>query len=307
MSGYKYSFFVKGRDYYHLAPYVCEMTIQEATYYLLNKIRTIYPDSEAGAITDRVMEKLTGSLKAERMLYKNESITPSEESQLHEYTERLMKPEPVQYVLNECWFYGLKFYVDKNVLIPRPETEELVDWVIRNLKFPFSDLKILDMGTGSGCIAVSLKRKLRKAEVWACDISEEALHVARQNATALQAEINFRQLDFLSEEQRSGLPSFDIIVSNPPYVPVKDKATMHNNVINHEPHTALFVPDNDTLVYYVALADFAATHLNKNGTVYCEINESLGKETSDVFNQTGFTTELRKDMQGKERMIKVTR
>lgn len=281
-----------------------EMTIQEATYYLLNKLRTIYTDGEANEITDRVMEKLTGSMKAERMLYKNESITSQEEVNLNEYTERLLKHEPVQYVLNECWFYGLKFYVDKNVLIPRPETEELVDWIIRNLKFPFSELKILDIGTGSGCIAIALKRKLRKADVWVCDISEEALNVAKQNATDLQAEINFRKLDFLNEEQRNNLPSFDIIVSNPPYVPVKDKATMQANVLNYEPHTALFVPDNDALVFYSAIADFAKAHLNKNGTLYCEIHENLGKETNDLFTQYGFKTEIKKDIQGKERMIK---
>ena len=281
------------------------MTIQEATYFLLNKLRTIYGDGEANEITDRVMEKLTGSMKTERMMYKHENITTAEEAQLSIYIERLMKHEPVQYVLNECWFYGLKFYVDNNVLIPRPETEELVDWIIRNLKFPFSELKILDVGTGSGCIAISLKRKLRKAEVWACDISEEALNVAKQNASALQAEINFRQLDFLNEQQRNSLPSFDIIVSNPPYVPQKDKTTIHENVLNFEPHTALFVPDNDALVFYSAISDFAKTHLNENGTVYCEIHESLGKETSDLFIQNGFTTELKKDMQGKDRMVKI--
>jgi len=280
------------------------MTIQEATYFLLNKLRTIYRDGESDEITDRVMEKLTGSMKTERMLYKHENITAAEEIQLNLYTERLINHEPVQYVLNESWFYGLKFYVDNNVLIPRPETEELVDWIIRNLKFPFSELKILDIGTGSGCIAISLKRKLRKAEVWACDISEEALNVAKQNATVLQAEINFRKLDFLNEEQRNSLPSFDIIISNPPYVPQKDKTTMDKNVLNFEPHTALFVPDNDALVFYSAIADFAKTHLNENGTVYCEIHEGLGKETSDLFTQNGFTTEVKKDMQGKDRMVK---
>ena len=280
------------------------MTIQEGTYFLLNKLRTIYADGEAGEITDRVMEKLTGSMKTERMMYKNEVITEVEESQLNEYTERLLKHEPVQYVLNECWFYGLKFYVDKNVLIPRPETEELVDWVIRNIKFPFKDLKILDIGTGSGCIAISLKRKLRKAEVWACDISDKALAVAKGNADNLQADLNFLQLDFLNEAERNKLPSFDIIVSNPPYIPQKDKEIMQQNVLAHEPHTALFVLDNNPLVFYSAIADFATQHLNKGGSIYCEIHENLGKEVSDKFLQNNFAIEIKKDMQGKERMIK---
>ena len=223
------------------------------------------------------------------------------------YAERLLKHEPVQYVLNECWFYGLKFYVDKNVLIPRPETEELVDWVIRNIKFPFKDLKILDIGTGSGCIAISLKRKLRKAEVWACDISNEALAVAKRNADNLQADINFIQLDFLNEEERNKLPSFDIIVSNPPYIPQKDKETMQQNVVAHEPHTALFVSDNNPLVFYTAIADFATQHLSKDGSIYCEIHENLGKEVSEIFLQNKFIFEMKKDMQGKERMIKAVR
>lgn len=280
------------------------MTIQEGTYFLLSKLRTIYADGEANEITDRVMEKVTGSMKTERMMYKNEIITAVEEAQLNEYTERLLKYEPVQYVLNECWFYGLKFYVDKNVLIPRPETEELVDWVIRNIKFPFKELKILDIGTGSGCIAISLKRKLRKADVWACDISNEALAVAKRNADNLQADLNFIQLDFLNEQERNKLPLFDIIVSNPPYIPQKDKETMQQNVLDYEPHTALFVSNNNPLVFYSAIADFAARHLNKDGTIYCEIHESLGKEVSEIFLQNNFIAEIKKDMQGKERMIK---
>ena len=282
------------------------MTTQEATYFIMNKLRTIYPDGEVSQITDWVMEHLTGSKKTERMLYKNSPITQAEEILLKQYAERLLQHEPVQYILNEAWFYGLKFYVDRNVLIPRPETEEMVDWIIRNLKFPFSDLKILDIGTGSGCIAISLKRKLRKAEVWACDISKEALTIAKQNSLNLQAEINFVQLDFLNAEERDQLSSFDIIVSNPPYVPAKDKTDMHKNVLNFEPHTALFVPDDNALIFYSAIADFAKTHLNQNGTVYCELHESLGKKAAALFIQNGFTTELKKDMQGKDRMIKAT-
>jgi len=280
------------------------MTTQEATYFILDKLRTIYPESEASQITDWVMEHLTGSKKTERMLYKNSPITSAEETLLKQYSERLLQHEPVQYVLNEAWFYGLKFYVDKNVLIPRPETEDMVDWIIRNLKFPFSDLKILDIGTGSGCIAIALKRKLRKAEVWACDVSKEALNVAKQNSSNLQAEINFVELDFLNEAERNQLPSFDIIVSNPPYVPVKDKTTINKNVLDFEPHTALFVPDDNALLFYSAIADFARSHLNPNGAVYCEIHENLGKEVTNLFTQKSFTTELKKDMQGKERMIK---
>lgn len=280
------------------------MTMQEATYYLLNNLRTIYPEGEASQITDWVIEHLTGSKKAERMIYKNAAITEQEEKQLQQYTERLLNREPVQYVLNESWFCGLNLYVDKNVLIPRPETEELVEWIISNCKFPVDELKILDIGTGSGCIPISLKRRIRKAEVWACDISEKALAVAKRNADALGADVNFMQLDILGKEQRNQLPEFDIIVSNPPYVPEKDKAQMQPNVLNYEPPTALFVPDNDPLVFYKAIAVFGKTHLNPKGTIYCEIHENLGSPVEEIFSSSGYTTELKKDMQQKDRMIK---
>jgi len=280
------------------------MTIQEATYFLLKKLRSIYPEEDASQITDWVMESLTGSKKTERMLYKNAAITDKEELELQEFTERLMQHEPVQYVLNETWFCGLKFYVDKNVLIPRPETEELVEWIIANCKFPIDKLKILDIGSGSGCIPITLKRKLRKAEVWSCDISETALQVAKKNANALGVDVNFFQLDFLDKDQRQKLPSFDIIVSNPPYVPEKDKEEMQPNVLKYEPATALFVLDDDPLIFYKAIADFGKHHLNKPGMIYAEIHESIGEAVTQVFESEHYSMELKKDMQGKQRMLK---
>lgn len=280
------------------------MTMQEATYFLLNKLRSIYEAGEASNITDWVMEYLTGSKKAERMLYKHEAITNQEEIQLEEYAKKLLQHEPVQYVLNEAWFFGSKFYVDKNVLIPRPETEELVQWIIEDYKTITTSLKILDIGTGSGCIPISLKKKLPNAEIWSCDISTEALEVAKKNASTLGTEVNFIHLNFLDKEKWSPLPSFDIIVSNPPYVPEKDKEQMHANVLEFEPATALFVPDNDPLVFYNAIAEFSTTNLNKPGTVYCEIHEDLGEKTVSIFKQNGFTVELKKDMQQKDRMVK---
>ncbi|MBL7725131.1 MAG: peptide chain release factor N(5)-glutamine methyltransferase [Chitinophagaceae bacterium] len=283
------------------------MTVQEATYFLLNQLRTVYSDGEASQVTDWIIEHLTGSKKAERMLYKNAAITEKEENLLQQYTKRLLVHEPVQYVLNESWFCGLKFFVDKNVLIPRPETEELVEWIISNCKFPVNELKILDIGTGSGCIPIALKRRIRKAEVWSCDVSEAALSVAKKNAITLGAEVNFLSLDFLDKNTWSQLPVFDIIVSNPPYVPVKDKETMQPNVLNYEPHTALFVPDNDALIFYKAIAEFGRDHLNKEGTIYLEIHEDLGGATSALFEEAGFKTELKKDIQGKDRILKADR
>ncbi|MBK5270374.1 MAG: peptide chain release factor N(5)-glutamine methyltransferase, partial [Bacteroidia bacterium] len=208
--------------------------------------------------------------------------------------------------LNEAWFCGFKFYIDNNVLIPRPETEELVEWIITNCKFPIGQLSILDIGSGSGCIPIALKRKLRKAEVWSCDISNEALNVARQNANNLGGDVNFFQTDFLNKDLWEELPSYDIIVSNPPYIPEKGKEEMQPNVLMYEPQVALFVPDNDALLFYKAIADFAKKHLNRNGSIYMEIHESHGKEVAQLFQSKNYFTEIKKDMQGKERMLKVS-
>ncbi len=283
------------------------MTLQESTYFLLNKLRSIYEEGEAAAITDLVMENLTGSKKAERMIYKNAAITPEEEARLNAIVKRLLLHEPVQYVLNESWFCGLRFYVDENVLIPRPETEELVEWIISNCRFPVDEINILDVGSGSGCIPISLKRRIRKADVRSCDISEKALVVARRNAASLGTDVNFMHLDFLDRKQWHLLPEFDIIVSNPPYVPASDMATMQPNVLKYEPATALFVPDDDPLVFYRAIAEFGMTNLNNNGSIYAEIHESLGEATTAIFLEAGFSTELKKDIHGKDRMMRAVR
>src|SRR5687767_508265 len=235
------------------------MTVQESTYYILNKLRPLYGDSEASQMTDWIMEHITGSKKTERMFYKNEPLSADEETKVKAYTERLLQQEPLQYILHESWFCGLKFYVDNNVLIPRPETEELVEWVIANCKFPVDELKILDIGTGSGCIAIALKRRIRRAEVWACDTSATALEVAKRNADSLGTDVNFVLLDFLDKNNWAQFGCFDIIISNPPYIPVQNKNTMKPNVLEHEPAGALFVPDNDPLVFYKAIAEFGKT------------------------------------------------
>lgn len=280
------------------------MTLQEAGFYLINQLRTVYDAGEASAIADRVMESLTGSDKTERMLYKNNPISPDEEARLLSYTKKLLTHEPLQYVLEEAWFFGLKFYVNKHVLIPRPETEELVDWVIANCRFPIDTLSVLDIGTGSGCIPVTLKRRLRKARVTAIDISEDALNVARKNAVKLGAEVNFLLADILDPAASSALEPADIIISNPPYIPENNKATMAPNVLDFEPHTALFVPDNDALLFYKAIVRFASTKLNPDGLLFFEIHEDLGPAVISILESEGFTATLKKDMQGKDRMVK---
>ncbi len=279
------------------------MTIREASFYLLNKLRTIYPESEAGNITDWVMEHITGSSKTERMLYKNEAITPNEENKVIDYCNRLLRQEPVQHILQEAWFYGNTFFVNKNVLIPRPETEELVEWILEDNRSK-GEMQLLDIGTGSGCIPITLKKKLPKTEVTSCDISKEALDVAKKNAASLLANVTFYELDFLNEKQRDTLGNYEIIVSNPPYIPISEKLTMAANVVDHEPALALFVPEEDPLIFYSAIADFGKKHLLNYGAIYMEIHEDLAVKVLTLFEKEQYKTLLKKDMQGKNRMIK---
>ena len=283
------------------------MTVQEARKDLIVSIQKIYAESEAANIADLLIENISGLSKTDIILKKDFLFSENQVIQFKNAELRLLNNEPIQYIINEAWFYGLKFYVDQNVLIPRPETEELIECIISNLKFPIDSLKILDIGSGSGCIPVALKRKLRKAEVWSCDVSEKALAVAKRNAVTLGAEINFLYLNFLNDKETVNLPSFDIIVSNPPYVPERDKSTMQPNVLNYEPHTALFVPDNDALIFYKAIAAFAKKHLNKNGSIFLEIHEEYGNAVKDLFLDEGFlSVEIKKDMQGKDRIAYIS-
>ncbi len=280
------------------------MTTREAQTYLATKLGSIYDPGEAGAIAEWVVENLSGIKKSERFSSIEKKLDASELITLEQYLERLLRYEPVQYVLNESWFCGLKLYVNENVLIPRPETEELVEWIISDCRFPIESLSVLDIGSGSGCIALALKKRLGKADVWSCEISPDALEVAHKNSKLLGLEVNFIELDFLDPFQCHKLPSFDIIVSNPPYVPDENRHSMQPNVLNYEPSTALFVPDNDALVFYKAIAEFGKTHLNNGGKIYTEIHEDLGAATLGVFEKADYNSTLKKDMQGKERMIR---
>lgn len=281
------------------------MTIHEAQQQLLFQLYHLYDNREAANIADWVMEHITGWKKIDRIINKKLPLLPGTIAQLEQYTKELLQHKPVQYVLHEAWFCGMQFYVDENVLIPRPETEELVEWLVNEVP-PTSYFKILDIGTGSGCIPISLKKKLPQAEVFSCDVSEAAITVAKKNAAALQADVHFVQADFLNTDTWHQLPAVDIIVSNPPYVPQNNKPAMQPNVLAYEPHVALFVPDADPLLFYKAIAGFAQQKLLPGGSIFAEIHEDLGEQTKELFLSKGFTkVEVRKDMQGKDRMIKV--
>lgn len=297
---------------------ILRMDLQQAQQEMLSRLRPLYEDREAAAITDWVMEKITGWKKIDRIIHKNMSLSQEGLELFQLYTGELEDHRPVQYVLQEAWFAGLKFYVDEQVLIPRPETEELVEWVTEEIRQHEPAYLpgltgtpapvVLDVGTGSGCIAVTLKKQLPQAQVYACDLSREALAIAERNAIANQAVIYFHQLDFLDSSQWETLPQVQILVSNPPYIPLREKETMAPHVVGFEPHLALFVEDGDPLIFYKALAQFALKKLQPGGQLFAEIHEGLGEEVKAHFQESGFhSVIIKKDMQGKDRMVKATR
>jgi release factor glutamine methyltransferase len=295
------------------------MKMGEAEIWLRQQLQQHYDKSESGNIAAMVMEHLTGSNRLQRVSQNEDTLSDQQLHQLSEISQRLQKFEPVQYVLGEANFGPLKLFVDRSVLIPRPETEELVHWIVEEVKASGKPvfhqarteadkttlLKILDVGTGSGCIALLLKHLMPLAEVWGCDASDAALTIARQNGSELDIRVDFVGLDFLDAAQRKQLPTVDIIVSNPPYIPLQEKESLQPNVVAHEPHLALFVPDNDDLLFYKALAQFGHDRLYEGGAIYTEIHEDKGKAVAALFEKEGYkNVVVKQDMQGKDRMVK---
>jgi len=280
------------------------MTLNEARTVLTKELRNVYDSGELKNIIELVIEHITNMSRTEQVKNKVPYLTCTQLEYLDAITERLKKNEPVQYVLGKAWFAGMKFKVNKNVLIPRPETEELVDWIVKESQMSkVKSQNIIDIGTGSGCIPVILKKKLPEVNVSAIDVCSEALFTATENAIELNADVNFLLLDFLDEEKWNELGKYDIVVSNPPYVKQSEINAMHERVKEFEPHLALFVPDEDALLFYKKLSGFAVNHLKPGGSLFVEINESLSEQVVNLFR--GFANiELRKDMQGKDRMIK---
>ncbi len=283
--------------------YYCSMILQEAHQLLIQNILSIYDDREARNIADIITENITGFTGTDRILNKNLLLNNIQENKYNDSLNRLLQHEPVQYITGKAWFYKYPFYVNNYVLIPRPETEELVENIIRKKAEKITS--IIDIGTGSGCIAISLKKNLN-AIVSAIDVSADALTVAKRNALALGADIGFIQQDFLNEGLWNTLDKYDIIVSNPPYIKHLEREEMNNNVLQYEPHLALFVENEDPLLFYRKTALFGKTHLKADGSIWMEINETLGKETKEMFEDLDYHTILYKDLQGKDRIIKAT-
>jgi release factor glutamine methyltransferase len=276
------------------------MTIQQTYHLLQEALKNIYDTDEANNIADLVIEHVTGYKKLGRITHKQLVLTEQQIHAIDTFKSALLQNKPVQYVLQEAWFYEMKFYVNEHVLIPRPETEELIELIIKTNN-PISN--ILDIGTGSGCIPITLKKKIPHTTIVTIDVSEDALVVAKKNAAELNVEIELNQLNFLDETNWNELGIFDIIVSNPPYIKQSEIINMQPNVVANEPHIALFVADDDALVFYRKIAAFGKTHLTINGKIFVEINEALGNETISLFEEFGYRAELKKDMQGKNRMI----
>ena len=282
------------------------MTIKDLYRNFLVQLQKIYSLSEATAITDWVFEK-TASLKRTDIL-KNpqKEITVKADNLIQEALQELLLHKPVQYVLGEAWFYNMKLKVNEHVLIPRPETEELVEQLIKDRKSKLTDPAILDIGTGSGCIPIAIKKNLPASKVTSIDISEKAIALAKENAALYNASISFAQIDFLDESTWPSLPFFDIIISNPPYIPINEKEKLGKNVTDFEPHLALFVPNHSPLVFYQKIAAFGREHLLPGGKIYVETHEDHAKETAALFTDKYETVMIKKDMYGKERMIFVT-
>jgi len=282
------------------------MTILEASVYFTQKLKTIYEDREAANISDWVFEKVTGLKRWERRENQSQQLEENQSSLIEIYLEELLQHKPVQYVLNEAWFYKMKFFVDENVLIPRSETEELVEWVISDFKNQNSSkpTNIIDIGSGSGCISIALKNELTEINVTAIDISKKALAVAELNAQRLKAQVHFFEINFLKESEWRSLPIYDSIISNPTYIPIIEKEVLSKNVTEFEPKVALFVENNDPVIFYKKIATFAKDHLKKEGKIYVETHEEYAKEVKDVFENAGYLAEIKKDIYGKERMVR---
>jgi len=286
------------------------MTMQEASHGLKKLLQEMYDPRESANIAEWVMEDITGLYRVDRIVHHHQLLTPEQEEKYVLYANRLKDGMPVQYVTGYAWFMGSRFRVNENVLIPRPETEELVQWAVDDVMRSHKNsapLSILDIGSGSGCIPVMLKKKIPGAELHSMDISPEALEVARSNAKDLQAEILFHQGNFLLPATWDDLPETDLIISNPPYIPLRDKDTLSRNVVAFEPHLAIFVDNADPLVFYRAIAEFAKTKLKNDGAIYVEIDDAQAGSLSKLMKKYGFTAEKRKDMQGRNRMMKMTR
>ena len=281
------------------------MLLKQYKVHFFDALKNIQDEQEIESFFFILTEYLHNLKRVDVALNPNYEISDAAIEKWNSILVQLQQEKPIQYITGEAWFYGLQFEVNENTLIPRPETEELVEWIIESQKskVQIQKLEILDIGTGTGCIPISLKTNLLQANVSAIDVSEKALEVAKRNAQSNKVEVNFIQTNILEVEDLN--QHFDIIVSNPPYVRNLEKQEIKKNVLDYEPHLALFVEDTDALLFYRKIAQLALENLSPNGLLFFEINQYLGKETVELLENLGFKNiELKKDIYGNDRMIK---
>jgi len=260
----------------------------------------LYPKEEIDSFIFLIFNYLYGFKKIDLLISSDFDISIADRAKISDWVDRLKKYVPIQHVLGVTEFYGLKYRVTEDVLIPRQETEELVDLIVK--RYRNFAVKILDIGSGSGCIPIALKKNLPMADVWSCDISPEALAIARENAELNSVDVSFSLFDILSFDDFPAI-GFDIIVSNPPYVTESEKALMHSNVLDYEPHLALFVTDQEPLLFYNNIVKRSKKLLTNDGAIFFEINEAYGLEVKSLLVDNGFDAEIVKDINGKDRIV----
>jgi release factor glutamine methyltransferase len=280
------------------------MSLQEIKVFLKQKLSSKIDAVELTSLIGMLIEAVTGWNRMQQIVNVNTELTKKQQTLLENYAQQLLAGKPIQYILGKAWFMGNELMVNENVLIPRPETEELVEWIISYASIMNKPLSILDIGTGSGCIPIALKLALPNCTLTGLDISKDALGVAQMNAKNLNATIEWMEEDILNTAALD--TSYDIMVSNPPYIPLREKKDMQEQVLNFEPSIALFVSNEDPLIYYKAIAKIGKQNLSKNGQLFFEIHYDQGKAILALLDELNYHAELRQDSFGKNRMIRAS-
>ena len=280
------------------------MSLQEIKIFLKQKLSSKIDAVELSSLIGMLIEAVTGWNRMQQIVNVNTELTKEQQTQIEQYAEQLLVGKPIQYILAKAWFMGNELMVNEHVLIPRPETEELVEWIISYASIMNKPLSILDLGTGSGCIPIALKLALPNCTLTGLDISKDALAVAQMNAKNLNVSIDWMEEDILNTAALD--TSYDIMVSNPPYIPIREKKDMQEQVLNFEPSIALFVSNEDPLIYYKAIAKIGKQNLSKNGQLFFEIHYDQGKAILALLDELNYHAELRQDSFGKNRMIRAS-
>jgi release factor glutamine methyltransferase len=280
------------------------MSLQDTKHAMKHQLSHLYDALEMNSMVNILIEEVTGWDALHQNLHKNDALDTLQTDQLNHYVDQLLTGKPLQYIIGKAWFMGKVYYVNEAVLIPRPETEELVEWVTEYALIINKTLHILDIGTGSGCIPISLKLAIPNAVITAIDISKEALAIAQKNAASQHVTIEWMEKDILHTKQLK--EQYDIIISNPPYIPLREKVNMQSQVTDHEPAIALFVPDQYPLIFYTKIAHIGKSALKPNGQLFFEIHYDQGEAIMTLLNEMGYHAELRQDIYGKDRMVRAS-